>query len=92
MKDFYDIWTLASEFAFNGRTLGDAIVATFARRQTPLPSEPPVDLTDEFSNDETKRRQWEGFLNKGVLEDSRVPLSIVLSLISDFLMPLAYVR
>jgi len=34
MKDFADVWSLARAYRFDGRTLGDAIEATFARRKT----------------------------------------------------------
>lgn len=42
MKDYYDIWLLSEQFSFEGETLKAAIVATFKRRQTALPREPPV--------------------------------------------------
>ena len=40
MKDFYDLWTLARQFEFDGQVLSEAIRATFDRRQTPLPEQP----------------------------------------------------
>ena len=48
---------LAPTFAFTGSVLRDAIWTTFTRRQTVLPSETPVALTEAFAADETKRRQ-----------------------------------
>jgi len=36
MKDFYDVWLLASQFAFDGALLAKAIAATFANRQTDI--------------------------------------------------------
>jgi hypothetical protein len=41
MKDFYDVWTLAQQFEFDGTLLSSAIRATFERRQTPIPNSPP---------------------------------------------------
>lgn len=41
MKDFYDLWTLARQFSFEGATLSAAIEATFDRRKTPLPTDAP---------------------------------------------------
>jgi predicted nucleotidyltransferase component of viral defense system len=35
MKDFYDLWVVASRFEFRGPALAEAIAATFARRETP---------------------------------------------------------
>ncbi len=45
MRDFYDIWILAKHFPFNGRTLCEAIKATFNRRRTLWPTAPPMALT-----------------------------------------------
>jgi predicted nucleotidyltransferase component of viral defense system len=64
MKDFFDVWFLSRQFAFEGTLLGRAIQATFARRQTALPTEPPLALTAEFSGDEGKRKQWQHFSRK----------------------------
>lgn len=35
MKDYYDLWMLSREFAFDGKPLSGAIRATFDRRKTP---------------------------------------------------------
>ena len=45
MNDFYDIWSLARTFEFSGPSLSSAIRATFERRQTDLPSKPPLRFT-----------------------------------------------
>ena len=41
MKDFYDIWMLSRTHEFKGDALARAIAATFARRKTDIPTEPP---------------------------------------------------
>jgi predicted nucleotidyltransferase component of viral defense system len=87
MKDFYDLWKLSREFAFEGVTLCAALKATFARRQTPVPGEPPIALTAAFYENETKQRQWDGFLQKGVLEENRPPLAEIVTALGAFLMP-----
>jgi predicted nucleotidyltransferase component of viral defense system len=58
MKDFYDLWMLSREFAFDGTLLSDAIKATFKRRRTEIPADTPLALTDEFSRDSQKAKQW----------------------------------
>jgi predicted nucleotidyltransferase component of viral defense system len=85
MKDFYDIWILSKSFDFAGERLARAIAATFARRATPIPVDPPDALTSAFASDEQKQRQWIAFVrdvsvNPGKFED------VVVSL-SEFLMP-----
>jgi len=49
MKDFYDLWFLSRNFVFDGETLVSAIRATFSRRKTPLPTQLPTALYDEFA-------------------------------------------
>jgi predicted nucleotidyltransferase component of viral defense system len=71
MKDFYDLWFLATHFSFESELLLKALKATFERRRTPLPEELPVALTEEFENDVNKQTQWKAFLRKnrlGVME------------------------
>ncbi len=70
MKDFYDIWYLCQNFRFEGVTLSQAIKATFDRRKTPLPAEPPLALTAEFSEDAAKQAQWKAFIRKGKFKTS----------------------
>ncbi|MEZ6091761.1 MAG: nucleotidyl transferase AbiEii/AbiGii toxin family protein [Pirellulaceae bacterium] len=87
MKDFYDVWTLARQFEFDGTALCAAIRATFQRRQTALPATTPLALTPEFSRDRNKAIQWNAFLRKGRLIESPPPLEEAVSLLTLFLMP-----
>ena len=61
MKDFYDIWVLSKTFSFAEDRLGRAIAATFARRQTTIPTVAPDALTSAFAADTLKQRQWAAF-------------------------------
>jgi hypothetical protein len=83
MKDFYDLAVIARRTKLDGATLAAAIVATFARRQTPLPTERPLALTRQFGEDSAKLRQWQAFLNKnritaGSLADTVALLDLLL--------------
>jgi hypothetical protein len=64
MKDFYDLAVIARRTGLEGAILAAAIAATFARRKTPLPTVRPLALTRQFSEDPTKMRQWQAFLNR----------------------------
>jgi hypothetical protein len=86
MKDFYDLWVLARDFAFDGSPLSRAIRATFRRRQTALPTSAPLALTAEFAADAAKRKQWQAFLRKSKL-DVGARLTEVVVVLRDFLMP-----
>ncbi len=67
MKDYFDLLALARENAMDPRDLARAIGATFARRQTALPDDLPVGLTERFAADADKQHQWQAFLNRNRL-------------------------
>lgn len=85
MKDFYDLWKLSQDFDFDGALLIDAIKATFKRRRTGLPSSIPLALTDEFSRDPQKAKQWEAFIKKSALDQDRASLHAVAVDLAKFL-------
>lgn len=68
MKDYFDLLALADEGALEAGLMADAIAATFARRQTPIPTGVPLGLTDEFARDSAKRAQWSAFLARNRLQ------------------------
>jgi hypothetical protein len=86
MKDYYDLWTLAREFRFDGQTLSTAIAHTFSRRQTQVPRELPLALTQEFAGDSVNQTQWAAFLRKGKLQPANLDLGQVVAVLSEFLM------
>lgn len=88
MKDFYDLWILSREFAFQGDLLAKAIEATFERQGTVLPASVPLALTEEFFRSRAKRTQWRAFLGKSKLETAKVNLEDVAGDLAEFLMPL----
>jgi hypothetical protein len=88
MKDFFDLRHLPSHFEFDGVTFCRAIRATYHRRQSPLPAEPPLALTAAFGNDPSKIKQWLAFLKKGKLDADGVTLEQLCGLLHSFLMPL----
>ena len=80
MKDFYDLWFLSRHFDFDGKTLVEAIRATFDRRKTKLPEGAPVALTDDFST--TKTIQWNAFLRRNRLPE--LEMAVVMDSIRQF--------
>jgi predicted nucleotidyltransferase component of viral defense system len=64
MKDFYDLAVIARRTELSGAILAKAIAATFARRQTEIPTKHPFALTSQFSEHPAKLQQWQAFLNK----------------------------
>ncbi|MCY2963950.1 MAG: nucleotidyl transferase AbiEii/AbiGii toxin family protein [Planctomycetota bacterium] len=88
LKDFFDLWLLSQQFAFDGTTLASAVLKTFKNRQTAINSQ-PVALSAIFANDPTKQKQWKGFLRKSQLELAPPHLPNVVDTIGGFLLPLA---
>jgi len=87
MKDFYDIWAIMRKFEFDGATLAQAIQATFERRNTAIPAEAPLALTQAFASDAKKQTQWKGFLRKNALSADNLTLTDIIAALHDFLMP-----
>lgn len=87
MKDFFDLWFLCREFAFDGPRLVQAIRATFERRATALPEGVPPGLTESFATDATKQTQWKAFLRRSRVTDDDHTLQEVVATISPFLLP-----
>lgn len=91
MKDYYDVLALAREGAIDPALLGQAIAATFKRRETALPLGLPVGLAAEFAEDRAKEQQWQAFLRKNQLEGPS--LGVVVNEISTFVeIPLQFAR
>lgn len=90
MKDFFDIQYLAAQFSYTSTDLSSAILSTFHRRATPLPTAatPPVALTKAFSEDAAKVAQWKAFLRRSKLETASASLAEIVEQIREFLMPL----
>ena len=86
MKDFFDIWLLASTSDFRGAELLAAISATFLRRGTPFLEAPQV-FAPDFALDASKRAQWIGFLKR--MRPSQAPeeFADVVDFIRGFLQP-----
>ena len=86
MKDFYDIWMIAGMFEFEGEKLAEAVKHTFENRATNFPDKIAA-FSDGFIKN--KQGQWTAFRKK--LGQTQVPseFSMIISLIRQFLEPVA---
>jgi hypothetical protein len=91
MKDFFDVWTLASTHIFEMDALSRAVRSTFDRRRTELPHGVPLALTNEFLNDASKKTQWAALLSRVGLVGEQPNLAGIGPSLADFLMPVAAV-
>lgn len=67
LKDYHDLAQVARTCTVDGRTLCEAITATFARRRTPIPTETPTGLSPPYFASKQRQSDWRGFLKKQAL-------------------------
>lgn len=88
LKDFYDLWHLATHFDFDGPLLCRALSATFKRRGTAIPILLPNGLSVGFYGDVNKQKQWTAFWQKsGLSQSDAVSLEGCVALLRAFLLP-----
>lgn len=86
MKDFHDVWFLTRRFQLEEATLRQAIEATFAHRQTPLPTWANA-LDDALANDPTKQTQWAAFIRRNSLKGLPSQFAEVVVSFREYLAP-----
>ena len=64
IKDFHDIWITIRTFPFDLPTLVEAVGGTLRHRETAIPSEMPVGLSETFARIAEERGLWSGFLRR----------------------------
>ena len=89
MKDFFDVWLLSDNFAFDGRLLARAISATFNRRQIGVEHNPPC-FSASFENDPGRASQWNAFIRRSRLPKEPEIFPVIMDSIRDFLAPVAH--
>ncbi len=87
IKDFYDIWVMASDMPFEGKLLTEALKATFERRETAINDDAPTVFKDEFTQDENKQKQWKAFLSKNALKSDKA-FDELMAQLQQFLEPI----
>lgn len=87
MKDFFDVWLLATTSEFHGAELQAAIKATFERRGTVV-SLDPLALSDEFALDPQKEVQWRTFARRIRPGPAPENFSEIINLLRGFLKPI----
>lgn len=64
IRDFHDIWVTTRTFSFDLSRLLEAVGGTLRRRETAIPTEMPVGLTEAFARIAEERGLWTGFLRR----------------------------
>lgn len=89
MKDFFDVWLLATNLCFDGAVLARAIRETFRWRRTEIALS-PVAFSDVFGRDPGRQAQWKAFLQRHRLgEETGAPATLyeTIQVIAAFLLP-----
>ena len=85
MKDYFDIYAIASTCRFSRRDLIESIEVTCRRRSTALPTELPMALSDSLPHDLTKQTQWAAFARRIERDPAALTLERVLSTARNFM-------
>jgi len=85
MKDFFDIYVLATTRNFGRAALLRSIEATFQRRNTQLPAAVPTVLGKELLQDPNKLAQWRAFAQRIERDPAQLSLAVVLEQVRGFL-------
>jgi predicted nucleotidyltransferase component of viral defense system len=84
MKDFYDIYYLATTFDFEGRKLQEAIYGTLANRGTPHEKD-SVAIISRLAGDSSILNRWDNFYKK--ILKYKLDFNQVVGVIIDFIQP-----
>lgn len=85
MKDYFDLWFLATTSTHVGRELQTAFSRTFKNRKTDIPMFIPVGLTAEFAD--RKQVQWRAFLKRINPISGPESFKDVIKVLADFVIP-----
>lgn len=86
LKDYFDLYTLASRFELQGPDLVAAIRATFNRRGFPIPEERPAAFSTRFSESPDKVTQWKAFLRRARVHAAASAFPVVVDEVARFVL------
>jgi hypothetical protein len=64
LKDYFDLYVLATELTIDVARLTRQFAETFQCRGTPIPAEEPVGLSDAFAREAERDTRWRAFLER----------------------------
>lgn len=88
IKDFFDLYHLASRFEFDRATLAEAVRRTFARRRTPIPADDPIGLTPAYWENPSRPAQVRAFARRAGLSIPATPGDKFARLLGAFFAPI----
>ncbi|MCC6245089.1 MAG: nucleotidyl transferase AbiEii/AbiGii toxin family protein [Gemmatimonadaceae bacterium] len=88
IKDFFDLHMLATMFAFDRRALGESVLRTFNRRQTPIPVDAPIGLTAAYWENPSRPTQVTAFARRSGIPATTEAGREFSHVLSAFLIPI----
>ena len=83
MKDYYDLYKILNEYKFNEVKIKDIIKKIFKRRNSNIPNNVPIGLSDEFISNKDKVNQWNAFIRRNKLNNEDYHLKKVVNRIRE---------
>jgi predicted nucleotidyltransferase component of viral defense system len=87
IKDFFDLYYLASECEFDRATLTESVRRTFARRRTPISVDTPIGLTALYWENPSRPAQMRAFARRAGLALAELPQEAFVARLASFLNP-----
>lgn len=84
MKDFYDIYFLATTFDFDGRKIQEAIYETLSNRGTPYEKD-SVAVIARLAKDDEIQKRWNNFCKK--ILKHKIDFTNIVNSIIEFILP-----
>lgn len=88
LKDYYDLWIISQAFQFDRTGLFAAVQRTFDRRNTPLPVDLPIGLTDQYAEQWDTR--WKTYLKRDRMHAAPAHLNLLIRDLREFLIPVIF--
>jgi Nucleotidyl transferase AbiEii toxin, Type IV TA system len=88
IKDFFDIDYLVRSERFDRAVLVEAVLRTFKRRGTSIPTEPPVGLTPEFWSQPGREAQVRAFARRARLQSAPESAEELGRRVAEFAIPI----
>ena len=86
LKDFYDLWLISRTFEFDHSVLFAAVQRTFERRKTPMPTDIPTGLSNQYAEQWDAR--WKAFIKREQMNATPDNLNLLIEDMREFLVPL----
>ncbi len=86
LKDYFDLWLIITTYEIDKKLIVETIKKTFKHRNTDVPVEIPEGLSELFSEDILKIKQWKAFISRAGIQYDVLDLKSLVEIIRESLM------